>query len=171
MSKRSKLLLAGIVILLIVIIILLVVNVSDNADKEEEKIKIGIMTITSGDLAFLGNNIVQSAELAVEELGYQDKVELIVEDVGGLGSGKDAVTAYKKLVEIDQVNYIIDGMSSDGTMAVAPLLEKDKIPDSNEICEHCAYRQNSALAIKKLYEKKSSAKKREKTETENPTLF
>lgn len=95
--------------------------------KAPEKIKIGIMTMTTGNLAFLGENIVRSTELAIEQLGYKDKVILIVEDVGYLGGGQGAVTAYRKLVDVDKVQFIIDGMTSDGTMAVAPLLDQDKV--------------------------------------------
>lgn len=94
---------------------------------EPEKIKIGILTPTSGSLAFLGENIVRSAELAAEDLGYADRVEFIVEDAGDVGGGRSAVSAYRKLVDVDKVVFIIDGMSSDGTMAVAPLLDADQV--------------------------------------------
>ena len=99
--------------------------VLSNVSHEPEKIKIGIMTPLSGDLAFLGQNIVRSAELAIQELGYQDKVKLIIEDAGQLD--KESIAAYKKLVEIDHVQIIIDGMTSDGTMSIAPLIDQDKI--------------------------------------------
>ncbi|MBT7928702.1 ABC transporter substrate-binding protein, partial [Candidatus Peregrinibacteria bacterium] len=91
-----------------------------------EPIKIGVMTMTTGDVAFLGQNIVKSAELAVEELEY-DNVELIIADVGNLGEGRNTVAAYRKLVDVDKVEIIIDGMLSDGTMAVAPLLDQDEV--------------------------------------------
>ena len=123
MTKNSKTILNVVIALLIIIVALILIF---NTGKKEEKIKIGVMTITSGDLAFLGNNIVQSAELALEDLDY-DNVELIVEDVGGLAGGKDAVSAYRKLVDVDKVHVIIDGMSSDATLAIAPLLDQDKI--------------------------------------------
>src|SRR3989344_7767416 len=123
MTKNSNTILNVVIALLVIIVGLILIF---NTGKKEEKIKIGVMTITSGDLAFLGNNIVQSAELALEDLGY-DSVELIVEDVGGLAGGKDAVSAYRKLVDVDKVQVIIDGMSSDATLAVAPLLDQDKI--------------------------------------------
>jgi len=119
-------------ILVVVILLILVVNaffifkLTGNVVKEE-KIKIGIMTPTTGNLAFMGENIVKSAELAVKEQGLSDKVELIVEDTGYLGSGGDVISSYNKLVNTDKVQVIIDGMTSDGSMAVAPLLDKDRI--------------------------------------------
>ncbi|MEK6963022.1 MAG: ABC transporter substrate-binding protein [Nanoarchaeota archaeon] len=98
-----------------------------SACQSTQKIKIGILTPQTGDLAFLGTNIVRSAELAIQELGVQDQVELVIEDAGTVGGGKDAVTAYRKLVDLDKVQFIIDGMASDGTMAVAPFLDQDKV--------------------------------------------
>lgn len=38
---------------------------------------------------------------------------------------------------------------------IAKLLEQDKLPEASVDCEHCAYRQNTALEIKNLYEKYS----------------
>jgi len=94
---------------------------------EDNKIKIGIMTMTTGNLAFLGDNVVKSAELAVDSLGLNNKVEIVVEDVGYLGSGRTTLSAYRKLVDVDKVEIIIDGMTSDGTMAIAPSIDKDKV--------------------------------------------
>ncbi len=98
-----------------------------SACQSTQKIKIGILTPQTGDLSFLGTNIIRSAELAIQELGVQDQVQLVIEDAGTVGGGKDAVTAYRKLVDIDKVQFILDGMASDGTMAVAPFLDQDKV--------------------------------------------
>lgn len=95
--------------------------------ENDQKIKIGIMTPLTGPSAFLGENIVKSAELAIKELGYEDKVILIIEDSGQLSSGNNTLNSYNKLVNIDKVDIILDGMLSDGTMSIASLLEKDKV--------------------------------------------
>ena len=67
MNKKSWLIIG-----IVAIVLLIVVNFNYFV-KEEDSIKIGIMTITTGDLAFLGQNIVDSAMLAREELGYENK--------------------------------------------------------------------------------------------------
>lgn len=36
-------------------------------------------------------------------------------------------------------------------LQIAELLKQKKLPEASENCEHCAYRQNAALAIKNLY--------------------
>jgi branched-chain amino acid transport system substrate-binding protein len=121
--KKSVWSILAVIIIVLVLIFLFYIN----SKPKDEKIKIGIMTLTSGNLAFLGENIVRSAELAKDELGYSDKIQFIVEDTGKLGTGSETIAAYRKLVDVDKVQVIIDGMSSDGTMAVAPLLDKDQV--------------------------------------------
>ncbi len=92
------------------------------------KIKIGILTMTTGNLAFLGENIMDSAKLAAEKLGRTNDVEFIVEDVGNFSTqGTKAVAAAIKLIDIDHVQYIIDGMSSNGTLASAPVINNAKV--------------------------------------------
>ena len=122
--KKLYIIIAGIVI--IAIALLLINSYFTGYAVNENKIKIGIMTPTTGNLAYLGENVVRSAELSVKDLGYSDRVELIVEDSGQLGA-QNSINSYRKLVDVDKVQIIIDGMTSDGTMAVAPLLENDKV--------------------------------------------
>lgn len=114
------------VILIVAIAVLFINSYLTGYVVKENKIKIGIMTPTTGNLAFLGENVVRSAELSVKDLGYEGEVELIVEDAGQLGA-KNTIASYRKLVDVDKVQIIIDGMTSDGSMAVTPLLLKDKV--------------------------------------------
>jgi ABC-type branched-subunit amino acid transport system substrate-binding protein len=92
---------------------------------QNNPIVIGVITPTTGDPAFLGENIVRSVKLATKDLNTPYKI--VYEDAGNPGDSKDAITAYNKLVHIDGAQIIIDGMASDGTMAVAPLLESDQV--------------------------------------------
>lgn len=115
------------VLLTVTIVVLVLVGILALGGKggQAQKIKIGILTPQSGDLAFLGENIVKSARLALKELGRTD-VELVIEDVGGLSDQTKTVSAFKKMVDIDHVQYIVDGMSSNGTMAIAPVVDAEK---------------------------------------------
>jgi len=42
-------------------------------------------------------------------------------------------------------------------LEIADCLKLNKLPEATENCEHCAYRQNAALAIKDLYGEKTSS--------------
>ncbi len=92
---------------------------------EKPVIKIGISTLLSGDFASLGENIVNSAKLAAEELAPDLNIEFIIEDTKcGQNQG---LTATKKLVEVDDIKVIIGGTCSDDTMASAPYVNEAKV--------------------------------------------
>lgn len=116
------------IIVVVVGVLVWVGNRNTSAPQTSEPIKIGIITMQTGNLAFLGENVVNSAKLAVEKLGRANDVKFIVEDVGNLdGQGKAAVSAAQKLINVDKVQFIIDGMSSNGTLAVAPIVNAAKV--------------------------------------------
>jgi branched-chain amino acid transport system substrate-binding protein len=114
----------------IIIIVLVVLFGVDKNQKPQNlgKIKIGIITMQTGGLAFLGENIINSAKLAAQKLGRADDVEFVIEDVGNLeGQGQSAVSAAQKLVNVDKVQFVIDGMTSNGTLAAAPVINAAKV--------------------------------------------
>jgi ABC-type branched-subunit amino acid transport system substrate-binding protein len=121
-------------IILGVVVLVLAVSLFWNSSKKNQvgqshqKVKVGIITMTTGNLAFLGENIVNSAHLAAEKLGRTNDVDFIIEDVGNLeGQGKSAVSAAQKLTDIDKVDFIIDGMTSNGTLASASVINRSKV--------------------------------------------
>ncbi len=125
-NKTINLLIGLITLVLLLNLIFVGYTITGNTIKKQT-IKIGILTPLTGDLAFLGENVVKSAKLAVTDLGYEDRIEFVIEDAGNVGKGENAISAYRKLVDIEKIEVIIDGMASDGTMAIAPLIDKDKI--------------------------------------------
>lgn len=96
-------------------------------EKEGGEIKIGVMAMMTGPFAYIGENNLRTIELTLEELRYSDRVKLIIEDTGQNNNLSQTISSYRKLVDIDKVEIIYNIMTTDGTMAVAPLLEKDKI--------------------------------------------
>lgn len=85
------------------------------------------MSPMSGELAFIGENVVRSAEIALSDLGRNKDIELVAVDAGGLEDQSQTVLAFKKLTEVDGVQYIINEMSSNATMAIAPLIDSHKV--------------------------------------------
>jgi branched-chain amino acid transport system substrate-binding protein len=122
-----------IIIGIIIIALLLVFGSQPNKAQliqEVDSMKIGIVTMTTGNLAFLGENIVNSARLAASDLEKNGiRVEFIVEDVGDIGGqGRSAIAAVQKLITVDKVQYIVDGMTSNGTIAVSSVVNTAQVP-------------------------------------------
>ena len=93
-------------------------------------IKIGIATLLTGDYAMLGKNIVNASQLAVKEINDKGgingrQIELFIEDSGV--TSKDGLSAVQKLIDVDGVKYIVAGMSSNGTLAAAPLANQKHV--------------------------------------------
>lgn len=93
-------------------------------------IKIGVSTLLSGDFASLGENIVNSARLAVDEINNKGgvngrRIELVIQDAGV--DSKTGLAAAEKLINVDGVNYIVGGTSSNGTLAAASLVNEKKV--------------------------------------------
>lgn len=92
-------------------------------------IKIGVASLLNGDFAVVGENIVKTARLAAEDINTQGgingrPVELVIEDAGY--TSRDGVSAIQKLVNADGIRYVIGGMSSNGTVAAAPIANQTR---------------------------------------------
>jgi branched-chain amino acid transport system substrate-binding protein len=90
-------------------------------------VKIGFIGPLTGDLAYIGENMLAAVELARDEINREGgvggkKIELVVED--GKCDPKEAANAGNKLINIDRVTAIIGGLCSSETLALAPLAEK-----------------------------------------------
>ena len=97
------------------------------AEKSESQaaIKVGWIGPITGPLSKWGSY--QAALLALEDVNAAGgirgrKLELIFED--GKGQGKEAASAAQKLINVDQVKYILGGHCTPESLAVAPIAEK-----------------------------------------------
>lgn len=128
MNKTTQIT-VGIIVLALVI---WAISASVGGKKEasgEEPIRIGVATILSGSFAAGGENIVKATKLAVQEINdgggiNGSLIELFVEDSGW--DSQDGLNASQKLINVDNVRYIINGMSSNGTLSSAPLADETK---------------------------------------------
>ncbi len=116
-------------IIISIIIASLMVSSFGCAKKEEKEIKLGAILPLTGDAALAGINTREGIELAVEEINKDGlnggKIKVIYEDTQA--DSKTAVSAVNKLINIDRVQYIIDDSVSSLTLAVAPIVEKNKV--------------------------------------------
>lgn len=104
----------------LIILVLLSLNITVNADST---VTVGVPGVLTGDLAVMGDNIRKTIQV-YQKYYLRHPIRFVFED--SKKSGTDGLTAYKKLIEIDQVDMLIGGTVSNGTMAGAPLINKTK---------------------------------------------
>jgi len=98
----------------------------NKAPTETGPIKIGAVLALTGDLAMYAEGAKNAINLAINDSGFKDRVNLTIEDDHGCLPA-DAVSAAQKLVNIDKVKAIIGSMCTGSTMAIAPIAEQNKV--------------------------------------------
>lgn len=104
---------------------------STESNTISEDIKIGVIASLSGPVAFYGQTATNGLKLAVKEInqngGINGKmINLVIED--DKGDSAEAVTAFKKLTNLDKVDAIYGPIISTNCLAVAPLAQEAKVP-------------------------------------------
>ena len=96
----------------------------------DEPYRIGVMESVTGPGETYGNVAVQAKQMAVEEINAAGGVngrmiELIVEDEKC--NAQDAITAYRKLTDVDGVKIILGTSCSGAMLGAAPLAEEEGV--------------------------------------------
>jgi branched-chain amino acid transport system substrate-binding protein len=94
-------------------------------------IKIGALFAVTGPASFLGDPEKKTLELLVKECNEKGginglKVEAVIYDTGG--DATKAVQLATKLIKDDKVSVIIGPSTTGESMAIIPVVEKEKIP-------------------------------------------
>ncbi|MBI2493563.1 MAG: ABC transporter substrate-binding protein [Candidatus Rokubacteria bacterium] len=126
MSNRSFLRAAALVILAAFLAPLLAPTV---APAQSGPVKIGMLAPLTGPFAQIGKDMVNGAEMYLDEIGRQvggRKIELIVED--DEGTPATALNKSRKLVEQDKVHVLTGGLLANIGYALQPYIDGQKIP-------------------------------------------
>ncbi|PIN75650.1 hypothetical protein COV18_02275 [Candidatus Woesearchaeota archaeon CG10_big_fil_rev_8_21_14_0_10_37_12] len=113
-----------------VAIIILLLFILSCTSQTADTVKIGALLSLSGPAASYGQESQKGIDLAVEEINTKGgingkQVEIIYED--DATDSKKAVTAFNKLVEVDNVVALIGGTWDFNYNAIAPLAEEKQI--------------------------------------------
>ncbi len=124
MSQTTKLI-VGVIIAVVVVVAGYSVIKGPSAPEETGPIQIGFIGPLTGDAVTYGEPVSNAIKLAVDEVNKSGGVngrmiEVIYED--GKCSGKDAVNAAQKLVNVDKVKIIIS-LCSGETLSILPITE------------------------------------------------
>jgi branched-chain amino acid transport system substrate-binding protein len=111
----------------IVIVLIIIGLVYANSSKiPEGGYKIGsVLSLTGGNAAY-GQSTKKGMDLAVEELNKDgEKLKVVYEDEKSTTEG--LVSAFQKIISIDNVPVVVGFMSSNGTLAAAPIANDKKV--------------------------------------------
>ncbi len=129
----NKKIIGGVIAVIIVLIAatVLVKNNSKQSDVSSHPIKIGAVISLSGFAAPWGEYARNGMNLAVKQINEAGgingrQVELIIED--DHTDGKDAVSAYTKLISVDHAQGILGGVFDFTGQPLLPLALNNKIP-------------------------------------------
>ena len=116
------------ILIIAVIIVGLVIFVPRSKNlTDKEIIKIGVLADLSGDYSNLFKGAPRGVELAVENLRKEtgENIVVIIEDQKSCDT-KEVISAINKLINIDQVDFVVGGTCSNTTLAAAPIAESSK---------------------------------------------
>jgi len=130
-AQKNKTILVVILVILVLALLLNFALTDQIMSEDKETIKVGAMLFLSGEGAAWGQSSQRAIDLAVEEVngagGINGRmIEIIYEDTGG--DTAKAVSAYKKLVVVDNVVAIIGPNLQTETIAISPLANEDDLP-------------------------------------------
>ena len=94
-------------------------------DTSAPSVKLGVTSILSGDLGVLGQNIVDTITTYTKHFA-RHRLTVFTEDAKL--SSTAGLSAYQKLININHVDLIIGGCSSNGTMAAKALINASRTP-------------------------------------------
>jgi len=99
---------------------------TDTSDQKEQ-VKIGVIAPLSGPAATYGEDAVNAYRSVIADNvnNEQFDFQLVIED--GKCSGRDAVTAIQKLINVDNVQVVIGGTCSSETLAAGEIAESQGI--------------------------------------------
>lgn len=91
----------------------------------QSEVKIGVVLPLSGSMAEYGLNGKEGLTLALEELSKSEgskRLSLIYQDTKE--APQDTVSAVRRLIDVDNVQFIIGGLTSSGVLAAAPYAQQ-----------------------------------------------
>src|SRR6266581_8641934 len=128
------------------IILALLMTVVAAAPAWAQPVRVGFASAMSGPSAITGEGVVWGATMAVEELNARGgimgrKVEAYFAD--NKGTPGEAVSAVRKLADVDKVDVIIGQTHSGACLGAMPVVKEIGVPMVIEACSHPKIRELS----------------------------
>lgn len=116
------------VCVVLVVVLMMGCQKAGESDFQQKSFRIGAVLPLTGSLATYGQNARDGAQLAIEQLGAAliDDPDLRIKDISLLvedsqGQPQTAVSALRKLIDLNKVTVVLGEISSSSTLAMAPI--------------------------------------------------
>jgi len=130
------------------IIVALVVTMLTATSASAQPIRVGFASAMSGPSAITGEGVMWGATMAVEEINAKGgimghKVEAFFAD--NKGTPGEAVSAVRKLADVDKVDVIIGQTHSGACLGAMPIIKELGVPQVTEACSNPKIREMSGV--------------------------
>ena len=119
----------GIILCILVITAILSISLVTSGCNQKKEIKIGVILSLTGKVTKYGEDSKRGMDIAVEEINagkkYPFSLKLLYED--DKAEATTAVSALRKLIEVDRVPIIVGFILSNNALACAPIAESKKV--------------------------------------------
>ena len=118
-----------IILILLCLIVTALIMINGNTSlfqNNQNDITIGVIAPLSGELGMYGNSMKAALELSSKQINNKinnKNIKFIFED--GKCDGKTSAEVANKLINIDNVDFILSGCSSE-SLSIAPIAEQNK---------------------------------------------
>ena len=113
--------------LIIIIFIMILIGCDNDTKSDIQELKIGAILPLSGDNGSYGVDCRKGMSVAIEQYNsnHDQKVKIIYED--SKAEPKVAVSAINKLIGLEKIPYVLGGMFSSTTIAIASVAQENKV--------------------------------------------
>ena len=129
-------------------IVSLLLTMVTAAPLSAQPIRVGFASAMSGPSAITGEGVVWGATMAVEDVNAKGgimghKVEAFFAD--NKGTPGEAVSAVRKLVDVDKVDVIVGQTHSGACLGAMPIIKELQVPQVTEACSNPKIREMSGV--------------------------
>ena len=129
-------------------IVALLLTMVTAAPLSAQPIRVGFASAMSGPSAITGEGVVWGATMAVEDVNAKGgimghKVEAFFAD--NKGTPGEAVSAVRKLVDVDKVDVIVGQTHSGACLGAMPIIKELQVPQVTEACSNPKIREMSGV--------------------------
>ena len=116
------------ILILIITILALIAAACSGADEEDQVYRVGVMESLTGLGETYGTVASNAKQMAADEINAAGgidgrRLELVVED--SKCNAQDAITAYNKLTDVENIKIVLGPSCSASMLGIAPLAQKD----------------------------------------------